>query len=142
MRSFEVQIAEFANKTEKRIDYVRRKSVLELLKSLVNMNPVDSGRSQNSWRVALDAPDLSVAQEGGYSPDKQAAESKVIAQATRILEQMNPDDVIYVSNNLPYIVPLEDGHSKQAPSGFVGISVQRMKYLVLVATREAKQKNP
>lgn len=31
--------------------------------------------------------------------------------------------VIYVSNSLPYIVPLEFGHSKQAPAGMVRTAI-------------------
>jgi hypothetical protein len=36
-------------------------------------------------------------------------------------------NIFYLVNNLPYIKPLEYGHSKQAPQGMVRISVVRFR---------------
>ena len=39
-------------------------------------------------------------------------------------------DVIYLTNNLPYAVPLEEGYSKQAPAGMVALTVQDFQSVV------------
>jgi nitroimidazol reductase NimA-like FMN-containing flavoprotein (pyridoxamine 5'-phosphate oxidase superfamily) len=41
----------------------------------------------------------------------------------------------YLVNNLPYAVPLEYGHSKQAPGGMVRITLARFQQVVDEAIR-------
>lgn len=47
------------------------------------------------------------------------------------------DKTIYISNNLPYIVALEFGHSKQAPNGMVGVATANLKKKIDEAVRES-----
>jgi hypothetical protein len=43
--------------------------------------------------------------------------------------------VHYIANNLPYAQRLEDGHSRQAPNGMVGLTVQRFDAIVSAAVK-------
>jgi hypothetical protein len=45
-----------------------------------------------------------------------------------------------LANNVPYIVKLEYGHSKQAPAGMVRPTLAEFSNIVSVATTEAKAK--
>jgi hypothetical protein len=44
-------------------------------------------------------------------------------------------DTAYITNSLPYAIPLEFGHSQQAPGGMVRITVARFQQIVLEAIR-------
>jgi len=41
----------------------------------------------------------------------------------------------YISNNLPYAIPIEDGHSKQAPTGMVKVTVAEFGSIVRDAAK-------
>ena len=44
--------------------------------------------------------------------------------------------VYYLTNNVPYAIPLEDGHSKQAPNGIVGLTALKFQNYVNDAVGE------
>ncbi|MNT90915.1 hypothetical protein D3C72_2319290 [compost metagenome] len=41
----------------------------------------------------------------------------------------------YLINNLPYAIPLEFGHSNQAPNGMVRVTIARFQQIVEQAIR-------
>jgi hypothetical protein len=45
---------------------------------------------------------------------------------------------IYIVNNLPYANALENGHSKQAPSGMVKVTLQEFPGIVSAAAQEVR----
>jgi hypothetical protein len=49
---------------------------------------------------------------------------------------VRPGDEIWISNNLPYIVELEKGHSKQAPQGMVALSIGEVQLAMNRLERE------
>jgi hypothetical protein len=56
----------------------------------------------------------------GREPDKTGGSS--IAD----LKNIGVGSVTYMTNNLPYAIPIEYGHSKQSPAGMVRINVARV----------------
>lgn len=76
---------------------------LRLDKLIVQGTPVDTGRARANWFVA----------EGAMRTDTTASTTGVARPA------LKGESVIFISNSLPYIVPLEYGHSGQAPNGMV-----------------------
>ncbi|MCP5041081.1 MAG: HK97 gp10 family phage protein [bacterium] len=75
--------------------------------------PVDTGRARGNWQLSVNAPltgTLDVLDKSGSSP---------IALAATAVNAVQGFEDIWLTNNLPYILALEEGHSKQAPSGFV-----------------------
>ena len=50
-----------------------------------------------------------------------------ISEGAAIIARLSPDDEIWITNNLPYIVDLEEGHSSQAPLGFVLITLRQIR---------------
>ena len=44
-------------------------------------------------------------------------------------------DTAYLVNNLPYAVPLEYGHSSQAPAGMVRVTIAEFQQIVEAAVR-------
>ncbi|WP_241595989.1 HK97 gp10 family phage protein [Rosenbergiella epipactidis] len=101
----------FVGKVEEDVGKHLRIISMALLADIVGRSPVDTGRFKGNNQVSIGAPDYSQLEaldpEGGLTIQRGAA---VIAKG-------KPFSVIYIQNNLPYAEPLENGHSKQAPTG-------------------------
>lgn len=86
------------------------------------------GHARRNWLVSLSSP-LSGGSGGtgiaGRGPGAEGATSQAIKQGTgRIKNFKVKDQRIIIQNNVPYIVPLNNGHSTQAPANFVATAVQ------------------
>lgn len=96
------------------------KVTMELLRAIVQRNPVDTGRSRSNWQAGLSTDEL-------VYPDLRLDAGEVITKAASSLEGLTPFSVIYLWNNINYIEFLEGGHSTQAPEGFVALSIVEME---------------
>lgn len=101
-------------------------TALTIVADLAYKTPVDTSQALSNWLVTLDAPSTEKVKphypgEGGSTQRASAAET--INQARSILANKKPGQKIYITNNLPYIRRLNEGHSKQAPAGFVERSI-------------------
>lgn len=95
------------------------KVVILVDQALVLATPVDTGRARANWTPTIGTPSTEY-KKGSY--DKSG--SNAISEATNLTKSLKPGDDFYISNNAPYIGALNDGHSKQAPAGFVEKAVQ------------------
>lgn len=84
---------------------------LQLDRLIVQGTPKDTGRAQCSWNLTEGKIDRSVHPE---IPKGQHVEPTPHTGAG-----LKGESIIYLTNSLPYIVPLEYGHSGQAPTGMV-----------------------
>lgn len=99
---------------------VRKKVGMDLLRNIIQRSPRDTGRFQGSWRVAQNKPDLSVARETGQ---KESIQPDISGESAKI-EKSDNEARLYITNALPYAIPLEKGWSKtQAPLGIVRIAI-------------------
>lgn len=75
--------------------------------------PVDyrAGMFRASHFVSVGEPNYSKPEK----PDKYGTMTKL--NGTAVIDQAPAYSVIYIQSNLPYSVALENGHSKQAPTG-------------------------
>jgi hypothetical protein len=97
------------------------KIALELLRGIVNMTPVDTGRAKGNWYVTLGTPAT------GFDWEKHdIAGGETINDGYQTIQGLQDYGAIYLTNNLPYIIALEKGHSKQAPAGMVQVSLDRV----------------
>lgn len=95
---------------------------LDIFDRLILASPVDKGRFRSGWSTSLDTPSTFMPAEGLGSyqvPDASTALSPI--------KSGKPFQMIWITNNLPYGVALNEGHSKQAPSGFVDIAVEQAR---------------
>ena len=75
--------------------------------------PVDTGRLRNGWMPSLNVPSDFLPEPGKYSfPDIMGRIGQAWANSTM-------DDVLYIVNNVPYGVPLNNGTVYIAPRRFV-----------------------
>lgn len=119
LRAFELAIDNFINEAiPEAVADLQRTVALEILTGVVLKTPVDTGRARGGWTLTLDAPVFDLSE----SDIPRDPTGRIIAGAA-VLRNLKPFSVTYVQNNVPYIVALEDGHSRQAPGGMVAVTI-------------------
>lgn len=124
--SFASDIEKFAEKTELSMNMIKRRSAMEVYRRVVLRSPVGApwtwkkprkgyvgGRFRANWLASVGIPRSSTVESRGQG-ESQGSIANAVAAA-------KGDEAIFLTNNLPYAVPLEDGWSKQAPNGMVGL---------------------
>lgn len=104
---------------------IHQKITLEALTRLVSRTPVDTGRARGNWQVALggrsqgevDVPGLLPRHDPPLAslPSLAVAGQAAIDAGQKVVESIQPFAVSHVTNNVAYILLLEDGGSKQCP---------------------------
>lgn len=105
------------------VNRIKRKTALAVDQALVLATPVDTGRARSNWLVSLGTGRADTV--APYAPTSKAGISEstnaqgAISQGSGEIARAVPEQDIYITNNLPYIIPLNQGHSAQAPAMFV-----------------------
>lgn len=119
------KIAELFNTT---VGVARRRVGLLIFTGVVKKSPVKTGRFRASWHITEGSIDTSVRPEGKHGPPHTPA-----------LGSPKDFDVTWITNNLPYAVPLEEGHSGQAPHGMVRVTLAEVEARLEAEVRAAIQ---
>lgn len=133
---FNAQLTKFARKVQVAPAKVVKKVAFQLFRRIIEKTPVDTGRARASWNIAIGSINSSVAPEGSNQKSPGALASK----ANTVLAGYGADGrlpVVWISNNLPYIGELENGHSGQAPAGMLKLSIMEEEAAFNQAWREA-----
>ena len=123
--SFDRDLKAFAKQMDITYVTVVKDIGLDLFRRIVQKTPADTGRARASWTIAIARPDRTVAGEGQHPEFQSGAAGAATQKANSVLASMKAGDYrpVWISNNLPYIEALEDGHSRQAPNGMVALSI-------------------
>ena len=90
----------------------------------------EGGHFRANWQLGVGAkPDGEI---DGIDPGGKATLEKIKAAVPK----KAGGRVYYLTNNLPYAIPLEDGHSQQAPEGIVGLTALKFQDYVKQAVAE------
>lgn len=131
MGPFELQLQQFATKVGKRADDLVGKVVVELAKRLDMRSPVGDpklwknpppkgytgGAFRGNWQLGIGV--IPQGETGRIDPGGSDTVSTIIASVPA-----HPSGLVfYLTNNRPYGPALENGHSTQAPTGLVGLTV-------------------
>ncbi len=121
-------IKKFAKQSGLEVDKVVRKIALIAYDGITKKTPVDTGRARGNWNFSVGNADTTVSSEGfGKSTGKHVNSPTPPSspKAPKItLKKGDGLEDIYITNNLPYIKRLEDGHSKiKAPKGMVKVTL-------------------
>ena len=134
-KAFDLSLQKLATKLEADLGQVVRKVGFDVFRGVVERTPVDTGWARSSWNIAFGFKDATV-------PPKPSGDSAAFEASNQKHQEklkLYPKDfpVIWITNALPYIVPLENGHSKQMGKGFM---VQRtVAHTVAVINEALKQ---
>ncbi len=93
-----------------------------IVTQLTRMTPVDTSTALSNWVVTLGAPNGGIIRAyvvGSHGSTQASSARAALAAAKMVLKTKKPGQVIWITNNLPYIGELNRGSSHQAPVGFV-----------------------
>jgi hypothetical protein len=144
--TFALQLGQFAQKTvPEQFDRVVRRTALSILRGLVKASPVDTGRFRASWGIAVGAPyDQAATESRGVMRTKAGRTRRTKAGKVKKHPVPQPSfaarsaglgsfrigETVHISNPLPYGPALNNGHSRQAPAGFVDLVVDAVRHEV------------
>lgn len=117
--------AAYKRKVDDNLEKTVRATALTVMTNIVSNTPVDTGRARNNWNADINNVDTSITDQA--NPNTTGTE-----KITAALGSYKAGDTINISNNLPYIRRLNEGHSKQAPANFVDKAV-------MVGKRQGKE---
>ncbi len=141
MATFSLQLASFAKNFGENSDKVIRKVVLDVGTRIVERSPVGDGAL---WKH----PPPKGYVGGRFRANWQYGNYSGAGIPTERLEDIDPSGGVSIErfmecptegaagmrhviiNNLPYAIPLENGWSKQAPYGMVGLTVREFQQIV------------
>ena len=95
--------------------------VLDALGRVTLKMPVDTGRARGNTQVGIGSPPTG---ETGRN-DPSGAETQAAGAA--VVADLQAYEAAYVTNNVPYIEALENGHSGQAPQGMFAVTLEELQ---------------
>lgn len=115
--TFSADITRFVEKAKGNVDKAVRQTVVLAAQGVILGSPVDTGRFRANWNFSPDSPNLAHAEH--FDPSGAATLARIQSQVA----EMKAGGVAYLANGLPYGPRLEMGYSKQAPQGFVRLTM-------------------
>ena len=94
-----------------------RAATIGIFKGIRKDTPVDTGNARNNWQCTIGAPFV--------GEDASGSDEQILRTSPR-----RAGSVVYLTNNVRYIQPLEYGHSTKSPNGMVRINVARFEGLL------------
>jgi hypothetical protein len=134
LKQFAVRMKGRGAKVPDRADQIVREVALAADRTVVRATPVDTGRARANWQATLGAPAVGTLDGGAGKRASVASATGRNAGVIAGYKGGRADSAVFLTNNLPYIVPLNNGSSQQAPAGFV----ERAVDVVLRAARRAR----
>lgn len=145
--TFALQIGEFAALAKENSQQVVRKVAGDVLAKTVLRTPVGNpsiwkskppagyvgGRLRANWVTTYGNPSF-ITRPG---IDKTGDATILKGQAT--IRRAPAGETIYILNSLPYAIPVEFGHSSQAPAGMVRLTVAEFQSFVDNAVRSVQK---
>ncbi len=134
---FSATVGAWAHESEARLEAIWKQSAQELGSVANNGVPVDTGFARASFRASTsEMPAIdpgATNKHGGTFPQDMGSISTTINSATL-------GGTIYLGWTAAYILPLEYGHSQQAPQGFARIAAMQWPEIVSGVVAEAKSR--
>lgn len=146
-RQFALDLTELVkDATEQAVVQATKKMALDALRGVVLKSPVGfppswqrpapkgyvGGQFRGAWQlsVGVENPGLSGRSRPGKAGSTSAANAAA-SDALGELQKLQPFQSVYIVNGLPYAERLENGWSKQAPTGMVALTVAELQNVVL-----------
>ena len=105
-------------------DLVKKISA-EMLQGVIMGSPVMDGAFRSNHRVTVNKTTNETVPSNGNKAPKGTLDQEVFAEGAGQILQAKLGDSVYIQNNLPYALRLENGHSQQqAPNGVYALSYQ------------------
>ena len=130
MSTFALDLQRFAEKTKGKADAAVGNIVARVSAELDSRSPVGDasywknpapkgyigGRFRGNWQIGVDV--RPAGETGRIDPDGSATQNTILAA----IPEKASGKVYYLVNDVPYAQAIEEGHSRQAPQGLVGLT--------------------
>ena len=117
MGTFGASIANYAKLTNLSLNDAAVAVCTQASVNIIKKTPVDTGRARGAWFASINDMSSEVSET--------RSENEAIISATMTAQKAG-GAVFTLTNNLPYIVGLEYGRSKQSPAGMVRFTVEEI----------------
>lgn len=138
MGTFLLDLQRFADKTDKRADAVVGDVVVQIASALDRRSPVGDasywvnkppkgyvgGRFRGNWQLGVGK--VPAGETGRIDPAGTTTVGAIIAE----IPSEAAGKVYWLANNVPYAQRIEDGWSRQAPQGLVGLTAIEFPQMV------------
>ena len=111
VRQFEKELNQFVNKTGIAPGQVAQKLTFDVFSGVVKKTPVDTGWARANWIFTEDQPSTQL--------KPKPSENNVLPEPQTPNIQSRKFPIYWIANNVPYIIHLENGHSKQMGKGYM-----------------------
>ncbi len=118
-------------------DRIRRMmgaTTLECWRAVTQRTPVDTGRARYGWYITINAPsdELPPPAPKGYTGVFEGGQPfysfpGLTDHSALADDNYTVTDTLYVTNNVPYVIYLNRGHSKQAPARFIEAALAEVR---------------
>jgi hypothetical protein len=128
LRDVAYQIARIENAIPQAGNELKQQVALTIVTELAYKTPVDTSQALSNWQASIGVENKTQIKPhfpGEKGSTQRASADQTIQLAKAIIMQSKPGDTIYLTNWLPYIRRLDEGHSQQQPAGFIGRAVQK-----------------
>lgn len=118
LQIFAKEMNQLATNVQSNIPKLQRKVAQTVVDSVAMETPVLTGQAAANWKTQIGSPNTGY----DWGPNANAGQHS-IDEARAALASLAMGHVVYISNNLPYILELNNGYSSKAPAGFVEIAI-------------------
>ena len=130
-KTFNVGLKKFAGDAKKQGERYTKAIIIGLYRDCILRTPVDTGRARSNWMLSINSPLRGVtetkdseAQKGSHSGRSHAMSSVADAKLKQGLEDAS---MVYITNSVPYIGRLDEGHSAQNTKGIIKPAIEKAK---------------
>lgn len=133
----------FAKLPQHRVNEVMKRTAITAYERLTRRAPVLTGRYRWGFNCSVNGIDYIVPDPAPpeYAKKKQVYYQWDPEKAAKAFVEVSADDVVIISNSLPYAEALENGHSKQAPAGIFRVTIPEIKEDIKRYARLMSQKD-
>lgn len=147
LSSFNETVNKFVEKSGVGVTEAQKKIVFDILAGVIQRTPVDTGRARGNWQLSIGKP------AEGETGELLKKTNKTNVNQQGKLASLPPYQIVWITNNVPYIEVLEfggfvpknpgpskdprpkrkgktwvkDGYSVQAPQGMVRVTVAKIE---------------
>lgn len=98
---------------------LQKKIVGDMLQGVIVSSPVDQGVYRSNHRLSINSPDNTF--------DENQKTNDAFQRASGAISSIKLGNLVYIQNNAPYGIRLENGHSQQAPLGIYSVTFASVK---------------
>lgn len=117
-RRFNADLVAFSELIDFEYSKTVKKTAIDIWGGIIRKTPVDEGFARAGWTISVNA-------DPSFPPGGSPSH---IQQAKLDALDREPYSLVVIANPVPYIVALENGHSKQqAPHGMVALTINEVQ---------------